>query len=227
MVTIVLWDLDGTIQDSETLGLAGTRHGFEQVLGRIPTEEEYAQLMGRPVPVVYREWFEEELVQQILAAGNEYYLEREDEIICYSGVPEMLAVLKQRGYRMGIVTSKPLVYALGELKAKGLDGLFEVMVAQEDTDRHKPHPDPLLEAVRRLNAAPEECVYIGDQPSDIRAAHAAQMRSIAALWGEGTLERVAPTDPTRVAYEPMDIVKLMDELSNCLETSDTLVVKKL
>jgi pyrophosphatase PpaX len=160
-------------------------------------------------------------VERILEVGDEYYLERENEIICYSGIPELLDTLSRHGYRMGIVTSKPRVYALGELKAKGLDGWFEVMVTQEDTDRHKPNPDPLLAAVSRLNTTPEQCVYIGDQPSDIRAAHAAQMLSIAALWGEGSLERVKPAKPTMVAYEPMQVVELLAELSNRLRTLDS------
>lgn len=214
MIDVVLWDLDGTIQDSESLAKATACYSFEQVLGREPTEDEYAQLLGRPLPAVYREWFSEEQVQQLLKVGTVYYLDRQDQLVCYTGIPELLAALGQRGYRMGVVTSKRKINAAGELEAKGLDGLFEVIIAQEDTERHKPNPDPLLLAAVRMNANPESCVYIGDQPTDIRAAHAAGMRSIAALWGEGNLERIMPAGPTLIAQDPLDIVELLEEITS-------------
>lgn len=220
VIDVILWDLDGTIQDSESLAKASTRYAFEQALGREPTEHEYAQLLGRPLPVVYREWFSEELVEQILNMMTVYYLDRKDQLVCYSGVPELLAALKVRGYRMGIVTSKRKVNAIDELKAKGLDSWFDVIIAQEDTDLHKPNPDPLLAAAAQMNTAPERCVYIGDQPTDIRAAHAAKMLSIAALWGEGSLERVESVYPTRLVYKPNDIVNALDEISNADDSFD-------
>ncbi|MCM3749474.1 hypothetical protein M3223_19155 [Paenibacillus pasadenensis] len=58
--------IDNNNQDSESLAKEGTRYGFKQVLGREPTEDEFAQLVGRPVPVVYKEWFNDELANQIL-----------------------------------------------------------------------------------------------------------------------------------------------------------------
>ncbi|MBB3132234.1 pyrophosphatase PpaX [Paenibacillus rhizosphaerae] len=205
MITIVLWDLDGTIQDSESLAKEGTRYGFKEVLGREPTEDEFAQLVGRPVPVVYKEWFDDVLAKQILDTGTHYYQERAEQIPCYSGIPELLKELKQRGYRMGVVSSKRRFHVVNELKSKALDILFDVIIAQEDTLQHKPHPDPLLLAASRLKCSPENCVYIGDQPSDIKAADAAQMRSIAALWGEGKFERLKAIGPTMLAYTPLDI----------------------
>ncbi|MHB1682590.1 MAG: HAD family hydrolase [Bacilli bacterium] len=105
MVTI-LWDLDGTIQDSESLAKEGTRHGFRKVLGRDPTEDEFAQLIGKPVPMVYREWFGDELGRQILDIGSHYYKEQAINIHCYDGVSELLFELNRTGYRMGIVSSK-------------------------------------------------------------------------------------------------------------------------
>ncbi|MBB3127055.1 pyrophosphatase PpaX [Paenibacillus rhizosphaerae] len=205
MIAIVLWDLDGTIQDSESLAKEGTRYGFKEVLGREPTEDEFAQLVGRPVPVVYKEWFDDVLAKQILDTGTHYYQERAEQIPCYSGIPELLKELKQRGYRMGVVSSKRRFHVVNELKSKALDILFDVIIAQEDTLQHKPHPDPLLLAASRLKCSPENCVYIGDQPSDIKAADAAQMRSIAALWGEGKFERLKAIGPTMLAYTPLDI----------------------
>ena len=206
---VVLWDLDGTIQDSEPLAKEGTRHGFLTVLGRDPTEDEFAQLVGKPVPVVYKGWFGDELASQILDVGSRYYKEQAIHIRCYDGIPELLYQLQRRGYRMGIVSSKRRDYVIHELHSKGLLSLFEVIVGQEDTTRHKPHPDPLVLAVRKLNVSPEDCLYIGDQPTDIQAAHATGMPCIGTLWGDGTVERLRAEGPSALAYEPQDILRFL------------------
>ncbi|WP_295760538.1 HAD family hydrolase [Undibacterium sp.] len=82
----------------------------------------------------------------------------------------------------GIVTNKasrfttPLIQLLGLQKA--------VCVISGDTTAHaKPHPEPMLEAARRLNIPAAQCWYIGDDLRDIQAGHAAGMTSIAAAWG--------------------------------------------
>lgn len=52
-------------------------------------------------------------------------------------------------------------------------------VGYEDTKHHKPHPEPLLVAARRLKVRPDECVYVGDAPTDAQAARRAGIRFIA------------------------------------------------
>lgn len=82
---VVLWDLDGIIQDSEGLAQEGARHGFRTILGREPTNAELAQLVGRPVPVVYKEWFGDPLAQRVLDVGTQFYEERAHKIPAYLG----------------------------------------------------------------------------------------------------------------------------------------------
>lgn len=202
---VILWDLDGTIQDSESLAQEGTRHGFRTILGREPTHAELAQLVGRPVPVVYRELFDPELAQQILDVGTRYYEERAHKIPAFRGISRALRQLKE-DYVMGVVSSKRRVHVTRELDGKGIRSLFDVIVTQEDTARHKPDPGPLLLAAARLGVPPEDCVYIGDQPTDILAATTAGMRSIAALWGDGRIQRFQAVRPTATAHDPLDVV---------------------
>jgi pyrophosphatase PpaX len=75
----------------------------------------------------------------------------------------------------------------------------------EDTDVHKPNPEPLLLALARLGAGATECVYIGDAVVDVQAARAAGMAAIAVTWGAG--ERA-----DLVAAGPLAVVDTMEEL---------------
>jgi HAD superfamily hydrolase (TIGR01509 family) len=61
------------------------------------------------------------------------------------------------------------------LRHIGLEGVFDTIVASEDTSRHKPDPDPFLEAAKRLGARPERCVVWEDSDLGIAAAQAGGM----------------------------------------------------
>lgn len=96
-----------------------------------------------------------------------------------AGTPEFLASLPAIG-TAGVVTSSPRAYAERLLRHHGLD--VPVLVAYHDTQRHKPDPQPLLEAASRLGVAPGCCVHIGDGPGDEQAARAAGMAPVAVDW---------------------------------------------
>lgn len=101
----------------------------------------------------------------------------------FPGVPEMLDAIEAQGLRWGIVTNKaeglarPLCAALGLLKRSS------VLIGGDTLPERKPHPLPLLEACRRIEAAPVASLYLGDDPRDIEAARAAGLRGIAVDWG--------------------------------------------
>jgi phosphoglycolate phosphatase len=58
-----------------------------------------------------------------------------------------------------------------------------VVISGDTTPHAKPHPEPLLEAARRLGLTPADCIYVGDDERDIQAARAAGMFSVAACYG--------------------------------------------
>jgi pyrophosphatase PpaX len=60
---------------------------------------------------------------------------------------------------------------------------MDVVIGAEDTARHKPQPDPVLEALRRLDASPADAAYVGDSPFDIHAGNAAGVFTVAVGWG--------------------------------------------
>jgi phosphoglycolate phosphatase-like HAD superfamily hydrolase len=80
----------------------------------------------------------------------------------------------------GIVTTTPRRYAESLLRYHGID--LPVLVAYHDTSRHKPSPDPLIEAARRIGVAPHRCVHVGDAMTDDKAARAAGMTSLLVAW---------------------------------------------
>ncbi len=65
----------------------------------------------------------------------------------------------------------------------GIGKYFDVVVGSDSTERHKPHPEPLLHALAQLDARHDEAAYVGDSPFDMAAAKAAGVFGVAVAWG--------------------------------------------
>src|SRR5579871_4926719 len=83
-----------------------------------------------------------------------------------------------RKFKLGLVTSGNGDRVRSQLKRLRVAGLFAVCVYSEDAKHRKPHPAPLLRALEKLHARPEECVYVGDSPQDMEMARRAKVRAI-------------------------------------------------
>ena len=181
---IVLFDLDGTLIDSGPIILASMQHAVRTVLGReIPADELGLTIGGQGI-VAQMQAIDAEHAEALLEAykvhndGLHETLEAFDELLA------LLPGLVKEGRKLGIVTAKrhrTVGLALDRFPA--LADTFDVVIAHEDTERHKPDPDPVLLAVERLGGKPDEAVYVGDSPFDIGAAKAAGVFAVAVGWG--------------------------------------------
>jgi pyrophosphatase PpaX len=109
---------------------------------------------------------------------------------------DVLARLHEQGRRLGVVTAKRRATVELAFAHVPLGHLFQTIVGGDETERHKPDPEPLLLGAERLGAEPARTAYLGDSPFDIRAAKAAEMFAVAVTWGRihdrGRLEAEHP-----------------------------------
>ena len=194
----VLFDLDGTLADTIPLIVASYQHAFRTVLGEEVDEVRARAWIGRPLlPALLEE--SPEHGHALDRAYREWNLANTDRLIRrYDGVPELLDALTAAGLTTAVVTSKRRETARLALAGVGVDHLVDVVAALEDTDRHKPHPAPLLHGAARLGVAPGGCVYVGDAVVDVLAARAAGMGAVAVTWGAGDAEALAAAGPDLV-----------------------------
>ncbi|WP_270886780.1 HAD-IIIA family hydrolase [Pedococcus sp. 5OH_020] len=195
---VVLFDFDGTLADSIPLIVASYRHALSSVLGSSASEDEVRSWIGRPLQPVLEERYPgrgAELTQ----VYRRWNLANHDELIrTVEGVPELLDELHSAGARTGVVSSKKLETVRLGLAAVGLDGRIDVIAAEEHTQLHKPHPEPLLYAADRLGVHPGDCVYVGDATVDVEAARAAGMAVVAVTWGAGLRALLEAAGPDAV-----------------------------
>jgi pyrophosphatase PpaX len=204
---IVLFDLDGTLIDSGPLILASMQHAVRTVLGREIPPEELGMTIGGQGIVAQMQAIDAEHADELLVAYKDHNDGLHETLEAFDELVALLPGLKAEGRKLGIVTAKrhrTVGLALDRFPA--LANAFDVVVGFEDTERHKPEPQPILLAVERLAGTPDESVYVGDSPFDIGAAKAAGVYSVAVGWGG-----IHPDDRL-LAEEPDAFVRTPEEL---------------
>ena len=191
----MLFDLDGTLLDSIPLILSSFRHATETVLGQALPDEVMLHNVGVPLATQMRQLapdHAEELLRVYRAHNAEHH---DTSVAAYPGVAEALSKLQSAGYPMAVVTSKMGPLARRGLELFGLDSYMSAVVGCEDTQTHKPDPEPLRVAAELLGVPLEACAYVGDSEHDMAAALAGGAVAIAALWGPFEPERVLAPGP--------------------------------
>jgi beta-phosphoglucomutase len=191
----VLWDVDGTLIDSEEYHWLAWR---ETLLGAgfDLTRDQFNATFGMRNDAILRLFFGPELAttkaDRIADAKEVRYRELvlTHGIELLPGVQHWLDRLKADRWRQAIASSAPRQNLDAILAALQLEHHFEVIIAAEDVTRGKPDPQVFLLAAQRLAVAPDRCIVIEDSPAGIKAARSAGMRSI----GVGVKHTALPAD---------------------------------
>ena len=201
---IVLFDLDGTLIDSTELIVGSFEHTYRK-MGRVMSREQIQADLGMPLRNTLHRYFAGADLERAMNAYLSYNLVRQ-----MAGVARLVKRLKDAGLRLGVVTSKLRDTAQRGLTLCHLDRLFEVLVAKEDTDRHKPDSEPLIYALAAFEADASECAYVGDTPLDIEAARGAGVRAVAALWRPVNPEAFSQWEPDAYARTPDEAADILE-----------------
>lgn len=190
MTKAILFDIDGVLLDSFETNLKFFQDLLTKAGHQPPTRETLRPLFHLPMldtikALAPRASAPE--VQRIWEMGRDRVVEYDHTLLTMpEGIDEVLDEL-HKNYVLGIVTSrvKSGIFKVPQL-AK-FKSHFQATAAYEDTENHKPHPEPLLYGAKELGVKPEECIYIGDAQSDITAGHAAGMKVI--IYNKTPLEQ--------------------------------------
>ena len=187
-ITAVLFDLDGTLIDSAPdLGAAADQIRIDRGLPSLPLAL-YRPMAGAGARGMLSVAFDME------AGDPRFDVMREEFFVNYSrcmtqrttvfeGVTELIAEITGREIVWGVVTNKSSRFTDPLTRAMPLFASAKAIVSGDTTPYSKPHPEPLLEAARRLGVAPSQCVYVGDDERDVVAGLAAGMQTVAACYG--------------------------------------------
>ncbi|MFF0886296.1 HAD family hydrolase [Streptomyces sp. NPDC003456] len=182
--TSVIFDLDGTLVDSEPNYFEAGRQTLAAYGVPDFTWKDHERYVGISTRETVADWKDRyalpATVEELLAATNRRYLE-----LARSGTrayPEMrgfVELLAADGVPMAVASGSSPEAVAAVLTGTGLDAHLRTAVSADEVAHGKPAPDVFLEAARRLGASPADCVVLEDAAPGAAAAHAAGMRCIA------------------------------------------------
>ncbi len=181
----ILWDMDGVLMDSEQQHWRAWERTFRELFGIDHIDwEVYKYTIGVRYEEV-SELFEKTYGVDVRPKEVEerYFLhkaevEKEEGYLVTPHLPEVLAGLRNRGYRMAVASSSDLPDIENFVKKTGLSAYFELLFTGHWVKHSKPAPDTFLEAAKRLDSRPDRCVVIEDAYYGVKAAKAANMTCI-------------------------------------------------
>jgi len=195
----VLFDLDGTLADTEALILRSYRFTMMEHLGEVPPEERFLSTMGRPLPIQIRAFAEsDEQSERMRRTYVEYQRTIHDDMVTsFPGAGNVLSTLRGHGTRLAVVTSKATGIARRTLECCGLLGAIDYIICANEVSEPKPHPESVERALTEfaLETRRDEVVFVGDSPFDLQAGRAAGVRTAAALWGPFSREVLNLEEP--------------------------------
>lgn len=198
----IVFDVDGTLLDTEKAILLSLQDTVLEFTGKtmpiesltfslgIPGVAALEQLNIQDTMTALRFW--EKVLQSY---GHHYRI--------FSGIETLLQALTERGYRLGIVTSKTKEQLGADLSLFPIGHYFSTIVSATDTQKHKPNPDPLLKYMEKAGCTKDTVLYVGDSIYDRKCAQGAGCDFAVALWGaQGPMENVynCPSPMALLAY---------------------------
>lgn len=212
-MSVILWDLDDTLLDTLSGRMHALSHAHETLLGKkVDPEALWRSHRGGTLEDLGRRLLGDDYLKFAMVYRERYYsLVR--EVRPYPGIEPVLRSFHEAGFEMGVVTSKLSWGATEELTMAGILHYFHTIVGSDDTDAHKPDPEPIHAALDRMLAdEPSAAVFIGDSPADVWAARNAGIRSIAALWGTLDSELLLDATPDFTARTPGEVLAVLGEM---------------
>lgn len=182
-ITTVLFDYDGTLMDTNEIIIESWQHTFRTLTGKEGDVKEILKTFGEPLRDTVRKFFPQHDAEETVEIYRSYQVTFYKKLIqMFPGTRELIETLKARGYKLGIVTSRLRPTTMEGLDKYGLTDCFDYIVTADDTDKHKPDPEPVLIALRKLHSRPEEAIMVGDTKFDIGCGKNAGAHTVMVNW---------------------------------------------
>lgn len=205
----ILFDLDGTLIDTNELINESFRHTFKQ-FGLEYTHEEILAFNGPPLQATF-EKIDLDKAEAMISTYRKHNLAHHDSYVkAFPNVKDTLELLKESGLKLGIVTTKMRKTAIRGMKLTGIYDYFDTIIGLDDITNAKPHPEPVLTAMKYLNADPETTLMIGDNSHDIESGQNAGVKTAGVSWSLKGEEALRKYYPTYMLQDMKDLIEIIE-----------------
>ncbi|WP_156288347.1 pyrophosphatase PpaX [Oceanobacillus salinisoli] len=207
-IRTILFDLDGTLIDTNELIIASFTHTFKHY--NLPyTREEIIEFNGPPLKETFTN-INPNRAEEMVDVYREHNLREHDNYVtAFPNVMEVLDALKEKNFMLGIVTTKMTESVNRGLKIAGLENYFDSIVTLDDVTHPKPHPEPVIKAMKALDADAASTLMVGDNSHDIESGQNAGVETAGVAWSFKGKERLQQLNPTYMLEDMRDLLKIV------------------
>ena len=201
----IIYDIDGTVLNTLNMNMYPLINIIKEETGEDWTFEDVLKFAPYPGMKVMEE-LQVKDKEKTYARWVQYVNEYEEGATLYDGFEDVFKAFDGKIIQ-AVVSAKTTKQYQIDFVDKGLDQYMQVAILADDTDKHKPDPEPLFECLKRINVKPSEAIYIGDALSDYLASQNAHMDFGYAKWGSVSSKGI--DEPTYIFETPLELLKLL------------------
>lgn len=201
----VIYDIDGTVLNTLNMNMYPLIKIIKEETGEDWTFEDVLKFAPYPGMKVMEE-LQVKDKEKTYARWVQYVNEYEEGATLYDGFEDVFKAFEGKIIQ-AVVSAKTTKQYQIDFVDKGLDQYMQVAILADDTDKHKPDPEPLFECLKRINVKPSEAIYIGDALSDYLASKNAHMDFGYAKWGSVSSKGI--DEATYIFETPLELLKLL------------------
>lgn len=206
MLRTVLFDFDGTLGDTLNLCVEAFQRTLEPITGRSYSAEEVLATFGPSEEGTIALFLPPEKREEGIRGYFHWYQKLHEKCPApFPGIPELLAELEKAGIFLGLVTGKGPVTCDISLRKYGLADSFDAIEAGSPEGPCK--PEAIRRILQRFDLRAEETLYVGDMPSDIRAAREVGIETLAVVWASTAQEDLVRRENPRAVFKSVESLR--------------------
>lgn len=211
-INTVLFDLDGTLVDSNELIIQSFKETFKNYQPNVTYDRnQLIDMIGPPLKETFKVVSEDQkIIKEMIDFYRAFYQKHEFEYInLYPNVIETLKYLKENNVNLGIVTTKFKESAMPSIKYFNIDKYITNYSFLGSTPEHKPSPEPIFYVLKQFNKV-EKVLMIGDNTSDILAGKNADVLTCGIEWSL-IKDKLKKTNPDFWIKDYLEIIELIEK----------------
>ncbi|MCM3585147.1 pyrophosphatase PpaX [Mesobacillus maritimus] len=208
-IDTLLFDLDGTLIDTNELIVSSYLHTLEQYYPGQYKRNDVLPFMGPPLKEVF-EGMDVTKAEDMIRTYRKYNIANHDRLVTeFEGVNDTIRTLSENGYKLAVVTTKLADVAKMGLALTGLDKYIKVLVALDDVTKAKPDPEPIYKALDILDSKPETAIMVGDNHHDVLAGKNAGTTTAGVAWTLKGKDHLATYNPDYMLDRMPDLLPIL------------------
>jgi phosphoglycolate phosphatase len=209
---LALFDLDGTLIDSQAGIMGSLRHAFEQIGAQLPEQDVLRTWIGPPFHQTFPSVLGDDPARTELAIAHyrdHYIAEGWAGHSAYPGIAETIAALAAADCTLAVVTTKPQPQASKIIAHLPFGAAFARIYGPDLKTAHSAKAEMIAQALVDFDTPPQHAVMVGDRHFDIEGALANGVRAIGVGWGFGELAELRSAGAHAIAHSPAELASLL------------------